>query len=143
MQTIQIINPSNLSVIANITSDQYGYPLTNQAGGKNVSKLWNDAVFIQVSTYASCVSMRIASSEQNSGDPARESTLCTRISEALHHQEPLNTNFCNDGLVRQRVRHVDFAETDAPYKSVNSINPHFNEPSCTEHNSWHPPCLYQ
>ena len=47
LQTIQIIDPLNLTVTANITTDQYGLPLTNQAGGKNVSKLWNDAVFVQ------------------------------------------------------------------------------------------------
>ena len=48
MQTIHVIDPLNLTVLANITSDQYGLPLTNQAGGKNDSKLWNDAVFVQV-----------------------------------------------------------------------------------------------
>ena len=48
MQTIQVVDPLNLTVLANITSDQYGLPLTNEAGGKNVSKLWNDAVFVQV-----------------------------------------------------------------------------------------------
>ena len=50
VQTIQIINPVNLTVVANISSDQYGLPLTNQAGGKNVSKIWNDAVYMQVGT---------------------------------------------------------------------------------------------
>ena len=48
VQTIQVVDPSNLTVLTNITSDQYGLPLTNQAHGRNVSKLWNDAVFVQV-----------------------------------------------------------------------------------------------
>jgi hypothetical protein len=48
VQIIQIIDPVNMTVVANITRDQNNNPLTNTAGGKNVSKVWNDAVFVQV-----------------------------------------------------------------------------------------------
>ncbi|DBA92352.1 hypothetical protein WJX77_003824 [Trebouxia sp. C0004] len=49
-QVIHIINPSNLSVIGNITRDNLGAPLTNNGslgGDSNTSRTWNDAVLVE------------------------------------------------------------------------------------------------
>ena len=53
-QTIDIIDPVRLTVVASITEDQIGAPLTNAgsdgaAGSVNETRTWNDAVFLQVS----------------------------------------------------------------------------------------------
>ncbi len=48
MQVIQVIDPANLTVVANITRDQYGDALVNTAEGRNVSRAWNDGLYIQV-----------------------------------------------------------------------------------------------
>ena len=51
LQVIHIINPSNLSVVANITRDNLGAPLTNNGsigGDSSTSRTWNDAVLVEV-----------------------------------------------------------------------------------------------
>ncbi|DBA84774.1 hypothetical protein WJX77_006512 [Trebouxia sp. C0004] len=49
-QVIHIINPFTLSIVANITRDNFGAPLTNNGsvgGDTNTSRTWNDAVLVE------------------------------------------------------------------------------------------------
>ena len=53
LQVIHIINPSNLSIIGNITRDKLGAPLTNNVSldcDSNTSRTWNDAVLVEVAS---------------------------------------------------------------------------------------------
>ena len=55
LQAIDIINPATLSVVATITKDQSGSPLTNagsQGNPVNQSRTWNDGVFLEARAQA-------------------------------------------------------------------------------------------
>lgn len=51
VQAIQVVDPSNLTLVTNITRDQDGQPLNNEGangGSASTSRSWNDAVLAQV-----------------------------------------------------------------------------------------------
>ena len=62
LQTIDIINPANLSIVATITKDQSGAPLTNAGSDGNPvnqSRTWNDGVFLEaIDTLAPQIQIR-------------------------------------------------------------------------------------
>lgn len=49
---VAIINPTTMTLVANLTADSNGDPLTNAGavGSQNESRTWNDPAFLQVST---------------------------------------------------------------------------------------------
>ncbi len=48
LQAVHVIDPTNMTVIKNITQDQNGRSLTNAAGAPIT---WNDVIYIQVRQY--------------------------------------------------------------------------------------------
>jgi hypothetical protein len=51
VQAIQVVDPVTLSIVANITRDNLGSPLTNNGsvgGSTTTSRSWNDAVLVEV-----------------------------------------------------------------------------------------------
>ena len=51
MQIIHIVDPTTMEIVANITKDQSGAPLTNTGSvgnPENTSRTWNGAVLVEV-----------------------------------------------------------------------------------------------